>query len=48
MVKIQLDLDKDEDRVVELIKAHYQLNDKKEAIKKILKIFGKKIQLNLD
>jgi hypothetical protein len=47
MVKIQVDLDKDEDRVVELIKANYSLKDKKEAIKRIIKEFGKSVELRI-
>jgi len=47
MPKIQLELDKEEDRVVELIKANYSLKDKKEAIKRIIKEFGESLKLTL-
>lgn len=45
MVKIQLDLNKEEDRISAIVKAIYNLNDKKEAIKKIIKEYGKNIKV---
>ncbi len=44
MVKILLELDKDEDRIVNLVKAIHNLEDKRIAIKKIIRLYGKKIK----
>lgn len=39
MVKIQLDLDEEEDRIVEIYKLMNRLKTKQEAIKKMLRYF---------
>ena len=39
MVKIQIDLAEDEDRIVEIYKLVNNLNTKQEAIKKMIKYF---------
>jgi Protein of unknown function (DUF2683) len=39
MVKIQLDLAEDEDRIVEMFKLGNNLNTKQEAVKKMIKYF---------
>lgn len=39
MVKIQLDLSKDEDKLVEMYKLVHDLNTKQEAIKQMIRYF---------
>ena len=39
MTKIQIDLDEEEDRIVEIYKLMNKLNTKQEAIKKMIKYF---------
>jgi hypothetical protein len=40
MTKIQIDLDKEEDKIVEVYKIVNDLNTKQEAIKKMVKYFS--------
>ncbi len=47
MVKILLEIDEEEDRIVNIVKSHYKLADKKQAIRKIIKEFGKKIKIEI-
>ncbi len=47
MAKIQIDLDKEEDRIVRIVKEYFNLKDKKLAIKKIIKEYGRKIKIQI-
>jgi hypothetical protein len=44
MTKIQIDLDKEEDRIVEIYKLVKNLNTKQEAIKKMIKYFEAEVK----
>jgi hypothetical protein len=44
MTKIQIDLDEDEDRIVEIYKLVNRLNTKQEAIKKIIRYFEAEVK----
>ena len=44
MTKIQIDLDKEEDRIVEIYKLVNDLNTKEEAIKKMVRYFKAEIK----
>jgi len=46
MVQVQVDVDKEENRIIRTVQAYYNLT-KKEAIKKIIKEFGKGIKLTI-
>lgn len=43
MVQVQVDLDKEEDRIVKIVKALFDLQDKPITVKRIIKEYGKKI-----
>lgn len=45
MVKILLEIGDDEDDIVNLVKAIHKLEDKKLAIRKIIREYGKKIEV---
>ena len=47
MVKVLFDLDDEEDKIVNIVKSYYSLDDKKQAIKKIIREFGKKIKIKI-
>jgi len=44
MVKIQIDLDDDEDRIVEIYKLMNKFNTKQEAIKKMVRYFEAEVK----
>jgi len=44
MTKIQIDLNKDEDRIVNIYKAINNINNKEDAVKKMIKTFKSKIK----
>jgi len=44
MTKIQIDLDEEEDRIVEIYKIMNQLNTKQEAIKKMVRYFEAEVK----
>lgn len=44
MTKIQIDLDEEEDRIVEIYKLVNKLNTKQEAIKKMVKYFEAEVK----
>ena len=44
MVKIQIDLSKEEDKIVEIYKLYNNLKTKQEAIKKMIRYFNVEIQ----
>ncbi|MDP2907344.1 MAG: DUF2683 family protein [Nanoarchaeota archaeon] len=44
MTKIQIDLDQEEDRIVEIYKLMNKLNTKQEAIKKMIKYFEAEVK----
>ena len=44
MAKIQLDLSKDEDKIVEVYKLVHDLNSKQEAIKQMIRYFEAEIK----
>lgn len=48
MVQVQLTLDKEENRIVKIVQAYYNGLTKPEAVKKIIKEFGKGIKLTID
>ncbi len=44
MTKIQIDLDEEEDKIVEIYKLVHNLNTKQEAIKKMVKYFKAEVK----
>ena len=47
MVHVQLDLDKEEYRIVKTVQAYYDDLTKPDAVKKIIKEFGKGIKITI-
>ncbi len=47
MSKMQFDLDDEESRIVNLVKIFYKLRNKKQAVKKIIKDYGKRIKFSI-
>jgi len=45
MPKILLEIDDEEDRIVDSVKVIHNLEDKKLAIRKIIRIYGKNIKM---
>lgn len=48
MVKMQFDIDKEENRIVTIIKGYYNLKDKKQAVKKIIMEYGKRMKIKFE